>query len=331
MTIDNSAIKPSELAAVLKAHSLKFQPEIFQQLFMPGVNEGNAARMITPVTDYALPIMTSDKVILTAMGMGGKLQPGAEGTKGFTPKKNTNFRGRIGRVNHIKVDDELTQQEIMRLQKSYLGQAYAGKYDPQTYPFAAEVVAMIMKTMTTELRMSLWKAVDNPSGDTNLDLFDGWLKQITLAIQDDSIPDANILTSGTISKSNILSVLDELPGLIPTEELISDDIICLCSRAFQNMYRLAYRDKYGHLPYNSAEEKKVIVGCDIPFVIEPGLDGYNKPLFLHRNNLAYLYEDEGAMQQLDFEYSPKTRSIAYMADFQAGAAIARPEKIWTAI
>ena len=84
------------------------------------------------------------------------------------------------------------------------------------------------------------------------------------------------------------------------------------------------------MPYNLAQEKKQIVGCNIPFIVEPSLDGFGFPIFIRKDNLAYLFEDEGAMTSLDFYYNKEERAISYMADFQAGTAIAQPDLIWTA-
>ena len=130
--------------------------------------------------------------------------------------------------------------------------------------------------------------------------------------------------------TNVLEVFDQMPVNIPTEYAYSPDMVCVVSRRVQEMYELAFRKEYNSLPYNTGMEKKRIVGCEIPFIVEPSLDGFNYPIFTRKDNFAYLFEDEGAMTNLDFYYDKKARSISYMADFQSGAGIVQPDLMWIA-
>jgi hypothetical protein len=106
-------------------------------------------------------------------------------------------------------------------------------------------------------------------------------------------------------------------------------MICLSSGSYSRTYDKSFAAKYTAAPYNGQYSQGKILGTDIPIIIEPSLRGYKFPIFTLKGNLGYLYDDESAQVNLDVDYDARSRSIAYVADFQAGAGISVADLIWT--
>lgn len=300
---------------------------IFQRLLIPGL-KGLPGTPIWNIEDYMSMIPGNDEVVLTELVVGNVLQPGGKDT--FNPTSGAvKFNNRKGKVRQCKVDLEFPHSKILSMYKSYLGQVRGGKIDPTTYPFEAFVIdAVIAKAKENLRKISLWNGVYNASGSAALDVFDGLLTQLTAAIADTSLPSTNITEHEAITATNGVAVHESIIANIPDEYFYSD-LICVTNRTLKTAYEHDYRQRHGNLPYNSSTEKGFIDGTSIPFVVEPGLASLESPIFTTIDNFCYLYDDEGKMDNIDFDYSKRTRNLAYMLDFQAACGIAATELIWT--
>ncbi len=319
----------SSIAEELATYSHDNKLHVFARVLTPGIHEsGSAKSKIGDVDAYAASYVTNDRVYLTEAFVTDVLQPGDKDT--FDPKANTfGFKTRKASVSPAKIDQLMTKTKILQWYKTYMGQVKGGKYNPETYPFEEYIISKIVDSAKSNLRNALWNAVANPTGNSSLDLFDGWLKQLNELILSDELPEDNIILNGGATVSNIIDETDKLVDLIPDEYLYHPDMVCVCSGQFSRTYDKGYAAKYTAAPYNGQYEQGKVLGTDIPFIIEPSLRNYSFPFFTLKGNLAYLYDDESAQVDLTVDYDKRTRSIAYVADFQAGTGISVPDLIWT--
>ncbi len=315
------------IAADLAAHALDNREHVFTKLLVPGVHEGIANSAIKAIDSYMTSIPGTDEVVLSEIAIESVLQPGGKDT--FNPKAGAvKFKTRKGKVRQAKVDVQFSHTKIVQLYKSYLGQVKGGSLDPETFPFEEVVMNQIIARAQSDLRVkALFNGIYNAAGTNPEDVMDGLRSQVLAAIVASEVPAGNIIDAPAITSANGVEVFETLVDTIPSEYLYSD-LICLVPRAIKTAYERNFRNEYGKFT-RSESEKSFIEDTQIEFVVEPGLDGFTRPIITPRKNLVYLYDDEGAMNNVDVDYGKRTRDIAVMMDFQAGAGIGIAELIWT--
>ncbi|SFD47285.1 hypothetical protein [Spirosoma endophyticum] len=316
------------LAASLENYARDNKEHIFQRALVPGVDEGIADSPVVPIADYMTTMQASDEVVLTNLEVGSVAQPG--GKNAFTPTLNAvNFKPRKGKVRQAKVDLQFTDKQIIALYKSYLGQVRAKQINPEELPFEEYITARVIAKFKEDIRVqTLFNGVYNPTGTGALDIADGLRTQILAAITSGDIPSANVIDTAIITASNSVGEIDKILAGVPDAEFYAG-LICVCSRTFKTNYEQDYKARWGTLPYNTGQLKPTIVGTNIPFIVEPGLSGFNRPIFTPKGNLVYLYDDLAGHDTLAVDYNKRQRDIAWMMDAQVGAGIAIAERIWT--
>jgi hypothetical protein len=322
-----SALNLTALAASLETYARDNAEHIFLRALIPGL-DGIAGSPIVPIAQYMTIMQATDEVVLTNLEVGDVLQPGAKDT--FNPTANAvNFKPRIGKVRQAKVDLQFVHTKIMALFKSYLGQVRAKQIDPEVIPFEEYIAARVIAKMQENIRVkTLYNGVYNAAGTGPLDVNDGLKTQILAAITSGDIPSGNVIDTAVITAANSVTETEKILAGIPDAEFY-DGLICVCSRAYKTNYETHYRATYGTLPYNTGQNHAVIAGTDIPFIVEPGLSGFARPLFTKKGNFVYLYDDMSGKDTLGVDYNKRTRDIAWMLDCQVGAGIAVAEQIWT--
>ncbi|WP_138993953.1 hypothetical protein [Larkinella sp. C7] len=323
-----SALNLTALAASLETYARDNQEHIFTRALIPGL-EGVEGSPIVPIAEYMTMMQATDEVVLTNLEVGDVLQPGGKDT--FNPTANAvNFKPRIGKVRQAKVDLQFLHTKIVALYKSYMGQVRAKRIDPEQIPFEEYITARLLARVQENIRVkTLYNGVYNAAGSSPLDVNDGLKTQLLAAIAGGDVPAGNIIDTAVLSATNAVGELEKIIAGIPDAEFYAGDLICVCSRTVKDFYEKDYRTRYGSLPYNQSQLKPNIVGTDIPFVVEPGLSGFNRPIFTVRGNLVYLYDDLSGADTLAVDYNKRNRDIAWMMDCQVGAGIAVAEQIWT--
>jgi len=324
----NDSLNLTALAASLETYARDNQEHIFQRALLPGVEAGIEGTGIVPISEYMTMMQATDEVVLTNLELDDVAQPGGNGT--FDPSTNAvNFKPRIGKVRPAKVDMLFTQPKMIALYKSYMGQVRAKRIDPEEVPFEEYISARVVAKFQENIRVkTLFNGVYNKTGKSPLDIADGLKTQILAAIVAGDIPAANIIDTAVITSSNAVAETEKIISSIPDAEVYSG-LICVCSRRYKENFEQNYRDKYGNLNYNNSQLKQVIPGTNIPFVVEPGLSGFNRPLFTKNGNFVYLYDDLSGADTLAVDYNKRTRDIAWVMDCQVGAGIAIAEQVWT--
>lgn len=317
----------SGIASDLADHALDNKEHLFTQLLVPGIHEGIPDSPIGPIDNYMTSIPGTDEVVLTEIFVDDVLQPGGKDT--FNPTPNAvGFKTRKGKVRQAKVDVKFTHSKIVQLYKSYLGQVKAKKLDPTTYPFEEFVMNQIIAKAKENLRTkALYNGVYDADGTSPEDVMDGIRTQFLEALAGGQIPTKNIVDVPLFTASNAVSNFKKLCGIIPSKYFYSD-LVCITNRDILTAYEDDFLERYGK--YTSTDSKKKFIhGTNIEIIVEPGLDDFTRPIITPRGNLCYLYDDEGAMNNLAVDYNVRERNIAYVMDFQAGAGIAVAELLWS--
>jgi hypothetical protein len=320
------------LFPLLTEYARDNRDNIFEDVYGFGPESSDTALGIVPMAEYCQEVDTPDEHVFTYITGNGALRPGgklAGNTTVFSPKSDViGFKPRIGKVRHIAMDFEFTQARMIKLKKSYMQEARRMNLKADEIPFEAYIIKIIMAEAKEELRLGHWNAVyDISAGHTSyLDMFDGWKTQILAAIGGD-IPVGNIIDTAPITALNSVSQFEKIVDGIESKYL--SKLVCICSRKVKTDYERNYRNTYNMLPYNMELKKTSIEGTSIPFLVEPALDGFARPILTTRENLARLVDSSSSELGLDFAYDIKERSISAVFDGAAGSGFAVGAHIWT--
>ena len=316
----------SQISADLADHAVDNKEHLFTKLLIPGLHEA-AKGGVKPIDYYMGSLQATDEVVLTEIFIDSITQPG--GNDGFNPKKNAvGFKTRKGKVRPAKVDVKFTKTKMANLVKSYLGQVKGLKIDATSVPFEAYLSNLILKQAQIDLRQTLWRGSYNETGTSANDCFDGIIKQVLSDIVSGTIPSSHVVDTNVITNLNAVFEFEKIMAEIPTQYFYGD-MVCITNRKMKRAYENHYIAEYKQLEYNTQFDQPMIQGSNIEFIIEPNLDGFNRPLFVPKNNLIYLYDDEGNMTNLDVYYNKEERAISWMMDYQAGVGYGIAELLWT--
>lgn len=321
----------SLLATTATDYARDNKDHIFTKALAPGLT-GIAGTPVAPVDSYAQAIPGNDEVVLTEIIVNSVLRPSQ--LNGFTPANNkVKIVPRKAKVKPCKVDLLFTQEQIVKLYKSYYGQVKGGKIDKTTYPFEEFIINRIIKQLSTDLRQAWINGVRVDAGTSALDAMDGLFKMYTDLVASGDIPAGNIATIAAITAANGVGEFEKIIDKLPSEYFYQD-LVCLTPLAHKKAYERNYRSTYGTTPYNAGYNKQEIEGTMVEFIVEPGMlttggTAFEAPIITTRENLAWLYDDESAQNNLEFDYNKRERNLAYIMDFQVGSGVAIPGLMWS--
>jgi hypothetical protein len=321
----------ADIAAELTEHARDNKDHIYEAVYGLGEDESDMENSIPAMSEYCDEIDTPDEVILTKITPGNVLQPGGVKTASGKVFNVTNdavkIDARVAKVRHTAMNFLFTQEKLIRLKKSYFSAVRSKKMKADEIPFSEYVMRAIENEAKEELRLAYFQASYNAQGTTFLQLFDGWIAQILAAIVSGEILAGNITDTAVLSATNSVAENEKIIANIPTKYL--SKVVCLTSRLGKKNFEDDYKARWGVLPWNTGVKHATIPGTSIPFFVEPGLDGFARPLYTTRNNLARMYDSGSDMTDLTVDYDPRERNIAVMMDAQAGAGFVDGSEIWT--
>lgn len=320
----------SNIAGAFQDVATDNKDHFFESVYGLGENEADADNSIPAMSEYAAELDTPNEVILTDVYANGAWQPGGKKTatgKTFNPTEDAvGMKPKVAKVQHISQNFLFEQADLILLKKSYLSAVRMQHIKADEIPFGLYLLQELAKRAAEELRLAYVNAVHNAQGTNYLALFNGWKQQILAAIVSGEIPAGNVIDTAVLSATNGVAEFEKMVAAIPTKML--GKVVCLVSRKAKKHYEDDYRTRYGTLPWNSGLKKQLIDGTSIPFMVEPGLDGFDRPIFTTRNNFVRLF-DSSSNASLEVDYNKRERDIAVMVDAQAGCGFAQGKHIWT--
>lgn len=325
------SLKLSDIAAEMLDVATDEKDHIFEEVYGLGENESDPENCIPAMADYLAEYDTPNEVNLTKIYATAALQPGGRKNatgKVFNPLLDAvHIKPKKAKVNHIAMNFLFTQDDLITLKKSYLAGVRSKRINADEIPFARYILSALQNMAKEELRLAYYTAVHNEQGNSFTALMDGFRKQMLDAIVSGEIPSGNIIDTPAITNNNAVEVFETALAGIPTK--FHKNLVCLTPRTYKNAYELDYRSRWGQLPWNNGVRKSKIDGSSVEFMVEPGLDGFTRPLFVTKNNFARLYDSTSSKTDLVVHYDPRERDIAVMMDAQAGAGFADGSHVWT--
>ena len=229
----------------------------------------------------------------------------------YKPSRSTDFNLNVDyRTLETFMGSVVAKFEPNSAVSTLLGQVGATKGDGQMKtPTALHVLALIARGLSEHLNDAIWAGKRNASGDTTLDLFDGF----------DTIT-ANDIKSGAIAaeEGNYMKLDEEITSANAVDiakeilfsldpRLRSQDLYMFCTQDFADKYNEGYLMSHGGINYNNQYSQTTVEGSNGRLHIIPL---YNKigSKFIHicpKSNMLVGYDQMGDMESVIVkEYEP---------------------------
>ena len=207
----------------------------------------------------------------------------------YKPARRTNFNLDLDfRTLETFFGSVVAQFEPNSAISTLLGAIGDTKGDGQMQtPTAKHVLALIAKSLSEHLNNAIWAGKRNPTGDTTLDLFDGF----------DTITEAEV-TAGTVAKE-VLWSLDP--------HLRAQTCYMFCSQDFVDKYNEGYLLTHAGINYNNQYQQTAVEGSNGKLILCP-LANKADSKFIHvspKINMLVGYDQMGDTENVMVkEYEP---------------------------
>lgn len=229
----------------------------------------------------------------------------------YKPSRSTDFNLNVDyRTLETFMGSVVAKFEPNSAVSTLLGQVGATKGDGQMKaPTALHVLALIARGLSEHLNEAIWAGKRNATGDTTIDLFDGF----------DTITDKEI-TSGAIAaeEGNYMKLTEEITSANAVDaakeilfsldpRLRSQDLYMFCTQDFADKYNEGYLLSHGGINYNTQYSQTTVEGSNGRLHIIPM---YNKigSKFIHicpKSNMLIGYDQMGDVESVMVkEYEP---------------------------
>lgn len=232
------------------------------------------------------------------------------GSAQFAPYKVNRSHDFDGVVNHRVLEtffaNVVEKFEPNSLVSTLLGAIGATKGDGQAQtPSAKHVLALIGRSLSEHLNEAIFPAVRNSSGDTTMDLFNGF----------DTIT-ATEITAGNISVANKnLIELDEAITTANAVDLLKSvlfklnskmrhkDLFIYCSQEIVDKYNESYLLTHSGLVYNTKYNQTVLEGSNgrVTFCPLVSKDGSDYIHITDKGNMLVGYDQMGDVESIEIE------------------------------
>lgn len=229
----------------------------------------------------------------------------------YKPSRSTDFNLNLDfRTLETFMGSVVAKFEPNTAVSTLLGATGATKGDGQmNTPTALSVLALIAKGLSENLNNAIWKGKRNASGDTSMDLFDGFdtitEKDITSGLISAENGNYKKLTDKITTANAVDAAKEMLFSLDP--RLRSQGLYMFCSQDFADKYNEAYLMSHSGIVYNTTYDQTTVEGSNGRLHLVPL---YNKAdsKFIHicpKSNMLVGYDQMSDTESvLVKEYEP---------------------------
>jgi hypothetical protein len=245
---------------------------------------------------------------------------GQAGACGFNNDGETVLTQRAISVVPIKVNESICLNTL----ESYYTQKMMnpGSYN-ESIPFEqlyAEEKAGKISAMIEDI---IWKGDTALVGAGNLALADGLLKLIDSL---GTVVDGNVAAETAITAANIVSIIDGMVGVVPTDVIDKDDLVLFVGYDTYRTYAKALRDA-NLFHYTGAENSdfiQIVPGTNVKVVSVRGLNGTNRMVLSTSSNIYAGTDLLSDSEDFRLFYSQDNDEVRFIAKFKIGIQVAFP-------
>jgi hypothetical protein len=203
-----------------------------------------------------------------------------------------------------------------------------GSYNKEI-PFEETFVLSKVENISKTLDQILWQG-NITGGSGNLALCNGWITLANTTFSG-SVIDGNVTNYTAITAANIIAIVDEAIGVIPSDVTAREDLILYCGYDFARTYQLALRNaniyNYPSIENGNREFILTIPASNVRLVAQAGLNGTNKFFISPQSNMYMATDLLEDYEQFEIWYSQDFQSVRTNARFKSGVAFAFPEYV----
>jgi hypothetical protein len=173
----------------------------------------------------------------------------------------------------------------------------------------------------------IWKG-NTSTGSGNLALANGFIRLAGQTFSG-SVVTGNVNVVTAITSSNIISIVDGMSSVVPTDILDMDDLYLFCGYDFYRTYALALRNA-NLFHYTGAENQgedysQMIPGTNIRIVALRGLNGTNRAFLSSASNLYFGTDLLSDAEDFQIFYSADFDEVRFRSKWKQGVQFAFPE------
>lgn len=167
----------------------------------------------------------------------------------------------------------------------------------------------------------IWKGNTNlPSG--NLSLCDGFVALATGATYSGSVVTGNVSGVTALTSANIISVIDDIVSVIPTNIIDMDDLYLYMGYDTYRLYALALRNA-NLFHYTGAEDQgeqfsQMVPGTNVRAIAVRGLNGTDKMFLSSKSNLYFGTDLLNDYENFELWYSLDNQEVRMASKWKAG-------------
>jgi len=201
------------------------------------------------------------------------------------------------------VSEDFEPNSVIQL---LLGRGAAFLGDGQkTAPSAKLVLSTVMKALGHNLEQALFTAERDATGDTTMDLFDGWgtIADKEIAANNISVAKGNLMElTDAITDVNAVDIAKEIVyGL--DSSLRKQNCFLYCSQDFADKYNESYLATHSGIVYNDKFEQVYVEGSNRKVTLAPlpCLDGTDKFFVSPKENMLFGYDNMSDIERIQVD------------------------------
>jgi hypothetical protein len=244
---------------------------------------------------------------------------------GFASSGTTTLSQRTLTVGDIKVNEELCPKTLAS--KWTQSQLKAGSMaEKQVVPFEKEFTELKAAGIASALETAIWQG-DTASGTANLSKFDGLIKLIDAAgTAVDGNVDAVLVATG-ITTTNVLTILQGVYSVIPTQVLDKDPAIMVGWDTFRKLTIKLTNLNMFHYTGENTNGEITLPGTNTKVIALNGLNSTNRIFAGSLTNFFYGVDLLSDSEDFKMWYSEDDDVVKFKAEFRAGVQVAYPSEI----
>lgn len=251
---------------------------------------------------------------------------------GWNASGTTVFTNRTLTVAPIKVQEALCPKD---LESKYLQLVLPNGSNPKSIPFEEQYTSLKTGLIAEQLETAFWQG-NTASGNGNLNKFDGLLKIIDAA---SGVTEANVSgfmtgapysTSGGITTSNIVNIMQGVYKAIPVELLGKEDLYVFVGMNTFRTYQLALTNLnlfHYNTDASNGNFEIVIPGTNLKVIAVNGLNSTNRIIAMRASNMFFGTDIEDEEYKWELFYAMEAMEMRWNVEFKAGTQIGLPFEI----
>lgn len=293
-----------------------------QQLTAAAIFSAKTAKLIEAKGNVQVGIKSAETI--NVMTTDAVFQSG--GSCGFNSSGTTAITQRTITVGKIRVQEAICPatfeakytQKALRVGSTYDYMAYATDYTNQK-----------IQRIGAALETAIWQG-NTASSDAQLNKFQGFatiINALGFGGAGDPI-NGNVSALTTLTKSNVITAVDDLFVSIPAALLDKEDFVIFCGNDTFREYVLALREaNYYHYPVDATNMELIVPGTNVKLIGVNGLNGTDYMVGICMSNMYLGTDMLNEQDKFELFYAKEANEMRFVVEFKLGCQVAFTDEV----